>query len=80
MAAEKAKPLKELYTYDAPWQTYALDWSNRAEGGKLFRLAVGSFRMEYNNKVNVRARILRDNNFHRLHRASLYSVRVAVCF
>ena len=53
----KAKPggklKKEIYTYEAPWHTYAIAWSNRRELGKGFRLAVGSFKLEYSNVVNV---------------------------
>lgn len=40
---------KEIYTYDAPWVVYAANWSVRAS--HRFRLAIGSFIEEYNNKV-----------------------------
>jgi hypothetical protein len=40
---------KEIYTYDAPWVVYAANWSVRAT--HRFRLAIGSFIEEYNNKV-----------------------------
>ncbi|XP_076471078.1 DDB1- and CUL4-associated factor 7-like [Babylonia areolata] len=42
---------KEIYTYKAPWTLYSLNWSNRPD--KLFRLALGSFIEEYNNKVQI---------------------------
>ena len=40
---------KEIYKYDAPWTLYSLSWSVRQD--KRFRLALGSFVEEYNNKV-----------------------------
>ena len=42
---------KEIYTYEAPWLIYGMNWSNRR--GKPFRLALGSFIEEYNNTVDV---------------------------
>ena len=42
---------KEIYKYEAPWNVYAMNWSVRPD--KKFRLAVGSFIEEYNNKVQV---------------------------
>jgi len=42
---------KEIYTYEAPWLIYGMNWSVRPD--KKFRLAVGSFVEEYNNKVEV---------------------------
>jgi len=41
---------KEIYKYEAPWTVYAMNWSVRPD--KRFRLALGSFVEEYNNKVN----------------------------
>lgn len=41
---------KEIYHYTAPWPVYALDWSKKPLE-KGFRLALGSFSEEYNNKV-----------------------------
>lgn len=41
---------KEIYRYVAPWTVYAMNWSIRPD--KRFRLALGSFVEEYNNKVN----------------------------
>lgn len=40
---------KEIYRYEAPWMVYAMNWSMRPD--KRFRLALGSFVEEYNNKV-----------------------------
>jgi len=42
---------KEVYTYDAAWPTYAMNWSNRPD--KRFRLAIGSFIEEHNNKIDI---------------------------
>jgi len=44
-----ANKRKEVYRYDAPWMVYAMNWSIRPD--KRFRLALGSFIEEYNNKV-----------------------------
>jgi WD repeat-containing protein 68 len=43
------KQRKEIYRYEAPWMVYAMNWSIRPD--KRFRLALGSFIEEYNNKV-----------------------------
>ncbi len=42
---------KEIYKYTAPWTVYSMNWSIRPD--KRFRLALGSFVEEYNNKVQV---------------------------
>lgn len=47
-------PSKEIYQYDAPWLTYALDWCKTLNEQKSFRLAVGSFIEDSNNKVSRR--------------------------
>ena len=39
----------ELFAYEAPWNIYAMGWSQRKD--KPFRLAIGSFIEEYKNKV-----------------------------
>lgn len=44
---------KEIYKYEAPWTVYAMNWSVRPD--KRFRLALGSFVEEYNNKVGSAA-------------------------
>lgn len=41
----------EIYTCEAPWLIYGMDWSTRAD--KKFRLAIGSFVEEYDNKVEI---------------------------
>lgn len=46
---------KEIYTYEAPWQIYAMGWCQRSDPTDRYRLAVGSFTEEYNNKVQVRS-------------------------
>lgn len=43
---------KEIYKYEAPWTVYAMNWTVRPD--KRFRLALGSFVEEYNNKVSSR--------------------------
>jgi len=42
---------KEIYKYQAPWTLYGMNWSIRPD--KRFRLALGSFVEEYNNKVQI---------------------------
>lgn len=42
---------KEIYKYEAPWTVYSMNWSIRPD--KRFRLALGSFVEEYNNKVQI---------------------------
>lgn len=39
---------KEIYKYIAPYPLYSMNWSVRPD--KRFRLALGSFVEEYNNK------------------------------
>ncbi|KAG0557477.1 hypothetical protein M758_11G129700 [Ceratodon purpureus] len=40
-----------VYTYDAPWTIYGMNWSVRKD--RKFRLAVGSFIEAYKNKVEI---------------------------
>ncbi len=42
---------KEIYTYQAPWLIFAMNWSVRAD--RRFRLALGSFLEDYTNKVEI---------------------------
>eukprot|EP01113_Clastostelium_recurvatum_P045757 TRINITY_DN7912_c0_g1_i1.p1 TRINITY_DN7912_c0_g1~~TRINITY_DN7912_c0_g1_i1.p1 ORF type:complete len:327 (+),score=82.95 TRINITY_DN7912_c0_g1_i1:126-1106(+) len=42
---------REIYTYEAKWPIYGMNWSARAD--KPFRLALGSFLDDYTNKVEV---------------------------
>ncbi|RNA26529.1 DDB1- and CUL4-associated factor, partial [Brachionus plicatilis] len=53
MTQQNATPVKrkEIYKYDAPWTLYGMNWSVRPD--KRFRLALGSFIEEYNNKVQI---------------------------
>uniref|UniRef100_A0AC35U8M7 WD_REPEATS_REGION domain-containing protein n=1 Tax=Rhabditophanes sp. KR3021 TaxID=114890 RepID=A0AC35U8M7_9BILA len=44
---------KEIYTYQAPFYLYSSAFSFRPENTYKFRLAVGSFNEEYNNKVQI---------------------------
>ena len=45
------KQRAEIYTYEAPWLIYGMNWSVRAD--QRFRLAVGSFEEEYSNSVRI---------------------------
>ena len=49
--AEPSARKQEIYTHEAPWLIYGMNWSNRLD--KPFRLALGSFIEEYNNKVEI---------------------------
>lgn len=51
---------KEIYTYEAPWQIYAMGWCQRSDPADRYRLAVGSFTEEYNNKVQVSSLLIRE--------------------
>lgn len=42
---------KEIYTYEAPWPIYGMNWSSRMD--KPYRLAMGSFLEDYTNRVDV---------------------------
>lgn len=55
---------KEIYTYEAPWCIYAMGWCQRPDPTDRYRLAVGSFTEEYNNKVQVRSRAETDTTDH----------------
>ena len=52
---------KEIITYDAPWTVYSMSWCRGREDycSTGFRMAIGSFREEYSNQVQVIQ--LRDN-------------------
>jgi WD repeat-containing protein 68 len=47
------KQRKGIYTYEAPWTIYGMNWSVRTDS--KFRLAVGSFIEEFRNKVKLRS-------------------------
>lgn len=42
---------KEIYTYEAPWPIYGMNWSSRQD--KPYRLALGSFLEDYTNRVSI---------------------------
>ncbi|KAI6207290.1 hypothetical protein M3Y99_01851200 [Aphelenchoides fujianensis] len=44
---------KEIYVYNSPFDLYAMAWSTRPGPENKYRLAVGSFMEEYNNKVSI---------------------------
>lgn len=48
---EATQKRKEIYTYQAPWPIYGMNWSVRAD--QRFRLAIGSFEEEYSNSVRI---------------------------
>ena len=47
--AQDMKQRRGIYTYEAPWTIYGMNWSVRMD--TKFRLAVGSFIEEFRNKV-----------------------------
>lgn len=49
--AEEPPKRAEIYTYEAPWQIYGMNWSVRSD--KKFRVAIGSFIEEFRNKVEI---------------------------
>lgn len=42
---------KEIYTYEAPWLVYGMSWSVRSD--MPFRLCIGSFAEDCDNKVSI---------------------------
>jgi WD repeat-containing protein 68 len=51
MADSENRRRKEIYTYNAPWPIYSMNWSVRPD--QKFRLAVGSILEDYTNKVDI---------------------------
>lgn len=49
--SQEPQKRSEIYTYEASWQIYGMNWSVRKD--KRFRLGIGSFLEEYNNKVEI---------------------------
>ncbi|KAI8081634.1 WD40-repeat-containing domain protein [Halteromyces radiatus] len=47
---------KDVYQYNCPWPMYALDWCKTRDERNSFRLAVGSFIEDNNNKLQIIAR------------------------
>lgn len=42
---------RQIYKYQAPWPLYSINWSMKPDSH--FRLAIGSFIEDFNNKVQV---------------------------
>lgn len=57
MAEVRESKKKEIYTYKVPWTAYCLAWCRRQDD--KFKMAVGSYKEEYSNKIQI---IQRDNN------------------
>uniref|UniRef100_A0A183BLU3 WD_REPEATS_REGION domain-containing protein n=1 Tax=Globodera pallida TaxID=36090 RepID=A0A183BLU3_GLOPA len=53
MGANAAQKRKEIYRYKAPFGVYSIGWSSKPDSHLKFRLAIGSFIEEYNNKVSI---------------------------
>ncbi|KAJ7300405.1 hypothetical protein JRQ81_000021 [Phrynocephalus forsythii] len=62
MASDAQEPAKraEIYTYDATWPIYAMNWSVRKDS--QFRLGIGSFLEDYRNMDKVELKSLLNNN------------------
>jgi WD repeat-containing protein 68 len=63
MTMEATRLQKEIYTYEAQWMIYAMSWSQRKD--KRFRIALGSFIEEYNNKIEIVSLNVEKNAFER---------------
>jgi len=48
---ETKEKKNEIYTYEAPWPIYGMNWSSRMD--HPYRLAIGSFLEDYTNRVDV---------------------------
>lgn len=48
---EQQKQRSEIYTYEAPWHIYAMNWSVRRD--KKYRLAIASFLEHAQNRVEI---------------------------
>eukprot|EP01035_Chromulina_nebulosa_P005561 gene5561-7547_t len=44
---------KEIYSYTAPWTTYAMAWCRRPDDNGRFKIAVGSYIEEYTNQFQI---------------------------
>jgi len=44
---------KEIYTYQADWDVFAMAWSKRQDASSQFRLAIGSNVEQYSNAVSI---------------------------
>jgi len=57
VAEARENKKKEIYTYKVPWTAYCLAWCRRQDD--KFKMAVGSYKEEYSNKIQI---IQRDNS------------------
>ena len=44
---------KEIYTYQAPWTAYSMSWCPRTDDMSRFKIAIGSYKEEYSNRLSV---------------------------
>ncbi|KAJ6834779.1 WD40 repeat protein [Iris pallida] len=49
--SEEQQKRSEIYTYEAPWHIYAMNWSVRRD--KKYRLAIASLLEQYPNRVDI---------------------------
>ncbi|KAL1352508.1 hypothetical protein HN51_016504 [Arachis hypogaea] len=49
--SDEQQKRSEIYTYEAPWHIYAMNWSVRRD--KKYRLAIASLLEQYPNKVEI---------------------------
>ena len=51
MYGQEPQRRSEIYTYEAPWLIYGMNWSVRKD--KNMRLAIGSFIEDHRNRVEI---------------------------
>ena len=44
---------KEIYTYETPWTAYAMAWCRRPDEGCRYKMAIGSYKEEYSNLLQI---------------------------
>eukprot|EP00605_Chrysophyceae_sp_TOSAG23-4_P000721 GSChrysophyteH1.ASY1.ANO1.805.1 assembled CDS len=44
---------KDIYTYRAPWTAYTMSWCSKPGPENLFKIAVGSYKEEYSNRMSI---------------------------
>ena len=49
--SDEQQKRSEIYTYEAPWHIYAMNWSVRRD--KKYRLAIASLLEQYPNRVEI---------------------------
>lgn len=52
---------KEIYTYETPWTAYAMAWCRRPGEDSKFKMAVGSYKEEYSNLLQI-IQLQKDHN------------------